>query len=77
MEAPTDGEDQMLKRLVRFLVRYPMTANKFIKQAVCDKVRVNVDTDRAGCAVTMRSTAGLARVLEDVVWYTKVTFSRR
>ena len=39
-----------------------MTGNKFIMQGKYDEVRVHVDTDHAGCALTRRSTTGQATV---------------
>ena len=41
----------------------PHCWNKFIKQAMCDKVHVNVHQNQASCALTTRSTTGLATVL--------------
>ena len=53
----------MLKRLGRYLVRYPMTANEFPAQNMPEQVKAFVDTDHAGCALTRRSTTGLAMML--------------
>ena len=72
------GCDQMLNGLERFLIRYRRTANKFVKQAMCDRVRVYVDTeDHAGCALTRRSTFRPSTVLDDIVPNIKSIFSRR
>ena len=54
---------QALKRLGRYLIKYPMTANIMESQNMPDSIRVFVDTDHAGCAVTRRSTTGLAAML--------------
>ena len=43
--APTDGDYKMLQTLGRVPIRYPLTANKFIKEAMRDTVRVHADTD--------------------------------
>ena len=63
MNAPNEAHLVALKRLGRFMIKYPMTANVMIEQAMPTKIRAYVDTDHAGCAVTRRSTTGLALTL--------------
>ena len=59
MNAPTESDFQRLKRLGRFVVNYPMTANVFPRQPMFDRIREYVDTDHAGCALTrMASVLG-------------------
>jgi len=52
-----------LKRLGRYLLKYPMTANVMKLQRMSKTMRVHVDTDHAGCAVIGRSTTGLVMML--------------
>ena len=63
MNNPTEADLQRLRRLARYLIKYPMTANVMYEQTAPKKIRCYVDTDHAGCAVTRRSTTGLATVL--------------
>lgn len=63
MSSPNEGDLQMLKRLGRYLVKYPMTANEFPEQNMPEQIKAFVDTDHAGCALTRRSTTGLAMML--------------
>ena len=63
MNAPNEADFQRLKRLGRYLIKYPMTANVMKEQGEVSKIKVCVDTDHAGCALTRRSTTGLATLL--------------
>ena len=63
MNIPTEADLQRLRRLARYLIKYPMTANVMYEQNAPTKIRCYVDTDHAGCAVTRRSTTGLAVVV--------------
>ena len=40
----------------------PITVNTFLVQSMFNMIRVHVDKDNAGCAVTCRSTAGYGAV---------------
>ena len=63
MSNPVAADYQVLKRLGRYLVKYPMTANVFVSQGEFEQIKVYVDIDHAGCALTRRSTTGLATML--------------
>jgi hypothetical protein len=59
MKAPHSAAWDKLTRLGKYLVKYPQVAKVFRRQAVPKKLRIFVDTDHAGCAVTRKSTTGL------------------
>ena len=63
MNCPLEAHWTALKRLGRYLLKYPMTANVMNPQRMPKAIRVYVDTDHAGCAVTRRSTTGLVMML--------------
>ena len=63
MSSPNESDWTRLKRLGRYLLRYPMTANVFVEQPEVKMIRVFCDSDHAGCGVTRRSTTGLATML--------------
>ena len=63
MNQPNEANLAALKRLGRYLIKHPMTANVMEEQNMPESIRVFVDTDHAGCAVTRRSTTGLAATL--------------
>eukprot|EP00929_Paragymnodinium_shiwhaense_P048611 TRINITY_DN24555_c0_g1_i1.p1 TRINITY_DN24555_c0_g1~~TRINITY_DN24555_c0_g1_i1.p1 ORF type:complete len:587 (+),score=99.23 TRINITY_DN24555_c0_g1_i1:363-2123(+) len=52
MQSPNEAAWERLRRLGKYLARYPQVTRVFKYQAIRDKVRVFVDTDHAGCAVT-------------------------
>ena len=56
---PTEAAMQDLKRLCRYLLKYPDLCQVFGRQAKPSKVRIQVDSDHAGDAVTRRSTTGM------------------
>ena len=59
MVAPTEASLTDLKRLGRYLKKYPDFAQVFPHQARPKYVKVQVDADHAGDAVTRRSTTGM------------------
>ena len=63
MNGPTEADLGRLKRLGRYMIKYPMTANVMKEQNPQDCIRAFVDTDHAGCGITRRSTAGLCLML--------------
>jgi hypothetical protein len=63
MNCPLESHWTALKRLGRYLLKYPMTANVMKHQRLPNGIRVYVDTDHAGCAVTRRSTTGMVLML--------------
>jgi hypothetical protein len=63
MSTPNEADMQCLKRLGRYFLKYPMTAHEFPVQNMFEQIRAYVDTDHAGCALTRRSTTGLAMML--------------
>ena len=56
---PTEAAMQDLKRVCRYLLKYPDLCQVFGRQAKPSKVRIQVDSDHAGDAVTRRSTTGM------------------
>ena len=54
---------QRLKRAGRFFINYPMLKNTMTEQPEPTVLTVLVDTDHAGCAITRKSTTGLAAML--------------
>ncbi|CAK0882435.1 unnamed protein product [Prorocentrum cordatum] len=63
MQTPTEASWLMLKRVGRYLKRHPSTVTVFTEQKTFDKIRVYVDSDHAGCAVTRKSTGGFVAML--------------
>ena len=63
MQSPTQAHHLNLKRAVRYLKKYPSMAIVFKEQAMPSRIKVFVDTDHAGCAVTRKSTGGFAAML--------------
>ncbi|CAK0863589.1 unnamed protein product [Prorocentrum cordatum] len=63
MQTPTEASWLMLKRVGRYLKRHPSTVTVFTEQKMFDKIRVHVDSDHAGCAVTRKSTGGFVAML--------------
>jgi hypothetical protein len=63
MNCPLEAHWTALKRLARYLLKYPMTANVMKQQKMPNTIRVYVDTDHAGCAITRRSTTGMVMML--------------
>ncbi len=60
MQSPSEASLAQLRRLGRYLLRYPSIARVFSEQQVPDKIRVYVDSDHAGCSVTQKSTTAIA-----------------
>ena len=56
---PTKAAMQDLKRLRRYLLKYPDLCQVFGRQAKPSKVRIQVDSDHAGDAVTMPSMVAI------------------
>ena len=59
MVNPTEAKWSDLKRLGRFLKKYPDFTQIFAEQRMPSSIRVQVDSDHAGCGVTRRSTTGM------------------
>jgi hypothetical protein len=59
MQQPTTAAMGRLKRLGRYLINHPSVVRRFDEQKLPDKIKVLVDSDHAGCAVTRRSTTGM------------------
>ena len=59
MVNPTEASLGDLKRLGRYLKKYPDFSQVFSRQKMPNKLVVQVDSDHAGCAVTRRSTTGM------------------
>ena len=60
MNEPTEGDWGRLKRLARYLKKHQNLVRVFREQRQPKTLRVFVDTDHAGCALTRKSTTGLA-----------------
>ena len=59
MQTPLESHMEILKRCVRYLIKYPSMATVFVEQRPPpSRIKVLVDTDHAGCAVTRKSTGG-------------------
>ena len=58
MSSPTQGCQDKLKRLGRYLLTKPRAVIKYLWQTVQDKIRVFSDADWAGCKVSRKSTSG-------------------
>ena len=59
MVSPTEASMSDLKRLVRYVKKYADFTQVFGQQKEPDQLRIQVDSDHAGCAVTRRSTTGM------------------
>ena len=59
MQQPTEASMRRLRRLAKYLIKYPSVAKIFPEQRLQTKMKVYVDTDHAGCAVTRKSTTGM------------------
>ena len=64
MVNPTEAKWSDLKRLGRFLKKYPGFTQIFAEQRMPNSIRVQVDSGHAGCAVTRRSTTGMMALFE-------------
>eukprot|EP00959_Pyramimonas_sp_CCMP1952_P269341 5630700-Pyramimonas_sp.AAC.1 len=51
---------EMVKRIGRYLLRWPRIVQRFIQQDEPDENTVACDSDHAGCVLTRRSTTGVA-----------------
>ena len=58
MSRPRVGDEQGLKRVARYLRRYPASSIFYGWQCQPEKVEVYTDADWAGCTQTRRSTSG-------------------
>jgi len=63
MSQPHEAAWQGLKKLGRYLKKYPSLVRTFAEQTMSSKLKVVTDSDHAGCASTRRSTTGLAVLL--------------
>ena len=63
MQMPTEASWQMLKRVGRYLKKYPSKVLVYCEQQTYNKTRVYVDSDHAGCALTRKSTSGAVVML--------------
>ena len=56
---PTEASLTDLKRLIRYLIKYPNFAQVFKEQRMPEKLVIQVDSDHAGDAITRKSTTGM------------------
>ena len=63
MQSPHDAAWQALKRLGRYLKKYPCVVREFPLQKLSSKLKICTDSDHAGCAATRKSTTGLVALL--------------
>ena len=59
MVSPTEAKLADLKRLIRYLKKYPDVGQCFGSQQIPSRLRVQVDADHGGDAVTRKSTTGM------------------
>ena len=57
---PTEASLTDLKRLIRYLIRYPDFAQAFKAQRTPERLVIQVDSDHAGDTVTRKSTTGMS-----------------
>ena len=57
VQAPTVADLEQLKRLARYLVRYPRVVQDFHRQERQTRLLIESDSDHAGCLRTRRSTS--------------------
>ena len=67
MKEPNEAHFGRLKRLGRFQKKYALLRNVMYPQKMPKRLDVLEDSDHAGCAVTRKSTTGLAVMF---VWQT-------
>jgi len=58
MATPKEGDEKMLKRVIRYLRRYPVSKSRFDWQERPGVVTVNIDSDWAGDKTTRKSASG-------------------
>ena len=58
MKAPNESDMKDLKRVGRYLVGRPRVANVYHPQRPTNVIKVNADSDHAGCLLTRRSPTG-------------------
>ncbi len=63
MQSPHEAAWQALKRLGRYLKKYPCVVREFPLQKLSSKLKICTDSDHAGCAATRKSTTGLVALL--------------
>jgi len=59
MQSPHEAAWTQLKRLGRYLRKYPNLVREFPLQKLSGKLKIACDSDHAGCAATRKSTTGL------------------
>ena len=62
MVSPTEAKLADLKRLIRYLKKYPDVGQCFVSQQMPSKLRIQVDADHGGDAVTRKSTTGMVAI---------------
>jgi histone deacetylase 1/2 len=58
MATPREGDDKLLKRVIRYLIRYPKCESWMEWQENPGKLTVNIDSDWAGDQASRKSTSG-------------------
>ena len=58
MATPREGDEKLLKRVIRYLRKYPVSCSMFEWQERPKAITVNIDSDWAGDRVTRKSTSG-------------------
>ena len=58
MANPKIGDEALIKRVVRYLQKYPRMVMSYPWQKECEEVSVFTDSDWGGCVKTRRSTSG-------------------
>ena len=58
MSSPREGDEKLLKRVIRYLRRFPTSESVFVWQARPEKATLNIDSDWAGDQKSRKSTSG-------------------
>ena len=74
MSSPKEGEDQMIKRIIRYLKGKPRVAIKYEFQSESEGITVFTDSDWAGDKTTRKSTSGgvVCRGKHTISWWCKL-----
>ena len=74
MSCPKEGDDQLIKRIIRYLKGKPRVAIRYQFQEASEGVTVFTDSDWAGDKVTRKSTSGgvVCRGQHTISWWCKL-----
>jgi hypothetical protein len=74
MSSPKEGDDQMIKRIIRYLKGKPRVAIRYQFQSESEGITVFTDSDWAGDKTTRKSTSGgvVCRGQHTISWWCKL-----